>query len=260
MKKSGAAPCTAISLTQWLTRSAPTVWWTFISKASFSLVPDAVHAGDQHRIEVLRLVDREQPAEAADLAQHALGEGLVGEILDALLGAVGLVDIYARIGVSDGFGRVLGHCFSVSAMCCGSLLRLKKTVKSANCSTVSCKTKSIHRRVRREDLAKSQQACLIHENESYVFWGLFFGMESDCESASREFWERGIDGEGEAGGFSSTAPQDSEWTKMGSGTRSSRQLAVDASATSRNRVLKRPAGGEVESECSGRCGVRERRF
>ncbi len=39
MKKSGAAPCTAMSFTQWFTRSAPMVWCRFISKASFSLVP-----------------------------------------------------------------------------------------------------------------------------------------------------------------------------------------------------------------------------
>ena len=43
----------------------------------------------------------EQAAEAANLAQHSLGEGFMGEILDALLGAVGAIDVYARIGVGD---------------------------------------------------------------------------------------------------------------------------------------------------------------
>src|SRR5205814_4542199 len=33
----------------------------------------------------------------------------MGEILDALLGAIGLVDVDARVGVGDGFGRSLGH-------------------------------------------------------------------------------------------------------------------------------------------------------
>src|ERR1035438_10846630 len=39
MKNMGVAPCTAMSFTQWFTRSAPTVWCRFISKAIFSLVP-----------------------------------------------------------------------------------------------------------------------------------------------------------------------------------------------------------------------------
>src|SRR5579862_1862942 len=39
MKKRGAAPCTAMSLTQWFTRSPPTVECRSISKAIFSLVP-----------------------------------------------------------------------------------------------------------------------------------------------------------------------------------------------------------------------------
>src|SRR5208283_1422796 len=39
MKNMGAAPCTAMSLTQWFTRSAPMVWCSFISNATFSLVP-----------------------------------------------------------------------------------------------------------------------------------------------------------------------------------------------------------------------------
>src|SRR3984957_9907502 len=39
MKNIGAAPCTAMSLTQWLTRSAPTVECRPISNAILSLVP-----------------------------------------------------------------------------------------------------------------------------------------------------------------------------------------------------------------------------
>ena len=38
----------------------------------------AVHAGDQHRVRVLLLVDGKQPAEAAYLAQNATVKGLVG--------------------------------------------------------------------------------------------------------------------------------------------------------------------------------------
>src|ERR1700678_1686289 len=39
MKNNGAAPCTAMSFTQWCTKSAPTVECSPISKAIFSLVP-----------------------------------------------------------------------------------------------------------------------------------------------------------------------------------------------------------------------------
>ncbi len=39
MKNSGSAPCTRMSLTQWFTRSTPTVSCRFAMKATFSLVP-----------------------------------------------------------------------------------------------------------------------------------------------------------------------------------------------------------------------------
>ena len=61
----------------------------------------AIHARDQHRVHVLGLVDREEAAKAANLAEHAAGKGLVRQILDALLGAVGAVDIHAGVGVGD---------------------------------------------------------------------------------------------------------------------------------------------------------------
>ena len=85
-----------------------------------------------------------------------------------------------------------------------------------------------------EDPDIRELACLIHENEGYVFWGLFFEMESDCE-ASRAFWERGIAGKVRRAGFSSTAPL-AEWTKMDSRTGSSRQPELNASATLQNRA------------------------
>ncbi len=77
----------------------------------------AVHARDQNRVHPLRLVHGEQAAEAADFAQYAAGESLVGEILDPLLGAVGAVNVHAGIGVGDGGLRgIMGHgsqCVSV---------------------------------------------------------------------------------------------------------------------------------------------------
>ncbi len=61
----------------------------------------AVYAGDQHRVLELLLVHLEQPAVAADLAQHVLVEGAVGEILDALLGTISPLDVNAGVGVGD---------------------------------------------------------------------------------------------------------------------------------------------------------------
>ena len=73
-------------------------------ESQLQLGPHAIHTGDENRIEVLSLVHSEEPAEAADLAQNAFGEGFMRKVLDPLLGAVSLIDIYARIRVSDGFG------------------------------------------------------------------------------------------------------------------------------------------------------------
>src|SRR5207253_5035650 len=63
----------------------------------------------QDGIEILRLVHGKQATKAPDFAEHTLGKSFMRQILDALLGAVGLVDVDASIGVSDGFGRILGH-------------------------------------------------------------------------------------------------------------------------------------------------------
>ena len=62
----------------------------------------AVGGGDQHGVGKLGQVEREEAAEAADLAQHLLVEGLAGEHLDALLGAVAGGDVDAGVGVRDG--------------------------------------------------------------------------------------------------------------------------------------------------------------
>ena len=44
----------------------------------------------------------EHPAEAADLAHHAPGESPVGQVLDALLGAVRTFDVDTAVSVCDG--------------------------------------------------------------------------------------------------------------------------------------------------------------
>ena len=83
-------------------------------KGDFQLRAHAVHTGNKHGVEVF-LVHGKQAPETANLAQHTPGEGLVGEVLDSLLGLVGAVDVDAGIGVGDrvalGVG-VLSH-FSV---------------------------------------------------------------------------------------------------------------------------------------------------
>ena len=73
----------------------------------------AVNARNQDGIHIFRFVHSKQPAEAANFAEHAFGEGFMREVLDALLGTIGLVDVDARVGVGDGFGRILGHDPSV---------------------------------------------------------------------------------------------------------------------------------------------------
>ena len=59
-----------MSLTQWLTRSWPTVSCLLISDGDFQFRADAIHAADQHRMAVLLRVQREQTAEPADGAEH----------------------------------------------------------------------------------------------------------------------------------------------------------------------------------------------
>ena len=88
-------------------------------EGQLELRADAVHARNQHRIEILRLVHRKQPAEAANFAEHALGERLMRQILDALLGPVSLIYVDARVCVSDRFGRMLGHGVS-GCKCAGA--------------------------------------------------------------------------------------------------------------------------------------------
>ena len=78
-------------------------------EGEFELGTDAVHARNQDRVGVFGLIYREEATEAANLTEDAFGESFVGEILDALFGTVGLVYVDACIGVSDGFGRILGH-------------------------------------------------------------------------------------------------------------------------------------------------------
>ncbi len=89
-------------------------------KSDFQLGADSVHARNQHRIHIFLFVDGKQRAEAADLAQHPASEGLVGEVLNPLLGAVPALDVNARIGVGDSgiLGGALGPRISPFPMKC----------------------------------------------------------------------------------------------------------------------------------------------
>src|SRR5205807_6222297 len=75
---------------------------------------DSVDAGDQHGVRVLGFVDGKEGAEAANFAEHSASEGLVRQVLNALLGAVGPADVNPGIGVGDRGGAggwSLGHGF-----------------------------------------------------------------------------------------------------------------------------------------------------
>ncbi len=112
MKNRGVAPCTAMSLTQWLTRSAPTVWCTLHFEGELQLGADAIDAGDQDRVgEFLSCRLENRPPNPPISLRTPLVEGLMREVLDALFGAIGAVDVDAGVGVSDGgsFRRVVGH-------------------------------------------------------------------------------------------------------------------------------------------------------
>ena len=83
----------------------------FHFKSDLKFGAHAIHAGDQHGVQVL-LIHRKQAAETSNLAQHTFGESFMGEILDALLGLVGAIDVHASIGIGYGGGLrlgILGH-------------------------------------------------------------------------------------------------------------------------------------------------------
>ncbi len=78
------------------------------------LCADPVDARNQHRIRVLNSINGEQTSKATNFAQYSFSEGLVGEILDALLGAIGAADVHPGICIGDWrrTGRgVFGHSF-----------------------------------------------------------------------------------------------------------------------------------------------------
>jgi hypothetical protein len=88
-------------------------------EGELELGADAVGRGDQDWLLVFA-VETEEAAEAADLAEHVAGEGALGEVLDALFGAIAGGDVDAGVGVGGrggggfplrrGVGIRSGHC------------------------------------------------------------------------------------------------------------------------------------------------------
>jgi hypothetical protein len=70
-------------------------------EGDLQLGADAIHARNQYRIHIFFFVDREQAAKAPDFTENTAGECLVGEVLDALLGAIRAVDVHSGIGIGD---------------------------------------------------------------------------------------------------------------------------------------------------------------
>ena len=80
-------------------------------EGDFQLGADTVHARYQHRLAVL-WGEGKQASKTTDVAQYALVKGLVGKVLDALLGAIGTINVHPRIGVGKCGGfrlRLLSH-------------------------------------------------------------------------------------------------------------------------------------------------------
>jgi hypothetical protein len=67
----------------------------------FELGADAIRTRNQNRVRIFADVQAEETAEAANIPKHLLVEGFLGEILDALFGAVSLGNIHASGSVGD---------------------------------------------------------------------------------------------------------------------------------------------------------------
>ena len=81
------------------------MWCRFISKAILSLVPTPSTLLTRTGSEILLLVDGEQAAEAANVAENTFVEGTVRQVFNALLGPVGALNVYTGVGVGNGLVR-----------------------------------------------------------------------------------------------------------------------------------------------------------
>ena len=75
-------------------------WWSWLHE--FSVEGEGLERGTVlHGIAEFDLVEREQAAEGADIAEDRLAKGLVRKIADALLGPVGALVTHTGSGVGD---------------------------------------------------------------------------------------------------------------------------------------------------------------
>jgi len=107
-------------------------------KRNFQFGANAINAGYKYRVFVLER-NREQAAKAANFAEDTLVEGFVSEILDALLGAVSAVNVYAGVSVSNRTGfrhGFLGHDYGRSGVAAGLCRTGINQLRAAHCSTL----------------------------------------------------------------------------------------------------------------------------
>jgi hypothetical protein len=71
-------------------------------EGDLELGADAIAARNQDGVGKPGEIEGEEAAEASDLRQDVLVEGLAGQHLDALLGAIAFGDVDACVGVGDG--------------------------------------------------------------------------------------------------------------------------------------------------------------
>jgi len=70
-------------------------------KGELELGADTIDAANQHGIGEFFLIHLEKPAKAANFAEDTLVKGSVRQVLDALLGAISLLYVYACVGVGQ---------------------------------------------------------------------------------------------------------------------------------------------------------------
>ena len=87
-----------MSLTQWFTRSSPMVEWRPVRNASLILVPTP--SAEETSTGIAKPLQTKASAEAADVGEHARGEGGARHVANRADRAVGFVDIDTRVPVT----------------------------------------------------------------------------------------------------------------------------------------------------------------
>jgi hypothetical protein len=82
-------------------------------ESDLQLRAHSVNTADKYGIKVLLFVNGKEAAEAAYVAEDAFIEGAVRQVLNALLGSVGALDVNAGVGVGNG----LVGCYLFCQVC-----------------------------------------------------------------------------------------------------------------------------------------------